>query len=439
MEFSNDKTQKQSLINSLRRGYFAHVRFMLENGQADPNECNKHVNNENHSFNAPLPSISSSAKSQKNAASVPKSGRTPIMFCSLIEDDLWSYSIAQNLIEKGASLRLRDSHGMNALQYACIFQRKKLVDLFLNAIGDFNLLSTDNMGNTAMHIASLGQAQDICLALNQTCVKYNIDPFKDIPRNKYGFIPYNMCSINGHSNCVDYLNSIKQRNDSKSSLTQSVLINPNALDTVLDKLTPYPLLAASPAAEANILENMRNFYNFKEPPIKKNSVDFNGVYLTNDSPRTPVKKPSTPSGSSNDKKFRLQRSANPVIALVTKIDKPSQSEEKINVRTYSANVKISPRLMRDRQGSISWRNQITDAFDEVECRKTKSYRKAYAYAPTTAEQWNYLAEKNQQNAANLRKGMSSIRKASVLSSQIMNLKQMRRLSILSSTSTKEVN
>ena len=84
----------------------------------------------------------------KGKSAIKTRGRTPLMLCSLIEDPAWSYSIAQNLIEKGADLALKDSNGYNALMYACLYEVTHIIELFLNAPSDYNLLNTDTYGNT---------------------------------------------------------------------------------------------------------------------------------------------------------------------------------------------------------------------------------------------------------------------------------------------------
>ena len=147
-------------------------------------------------------------------------GRTPLMLCSLIEDDSWSYGIAQNLIEKGASMRIKDSNEQNSLMYACLYERAKLLDLFLNAPSDYDLLSKDKYGNTAFHLASIGQNEQSCSILHQMCLKFNIDPRKKLVKNHEGHTPYDLCKLNGHTNCVKNLyNYLREESLSSGSAT----------------------------------------------------------------------------------------------------------------------------------------------------------------------------------------------------------------------------
>lgn len=127
------------------------------------------------------------------------------MLCSLIEDDAWSYSIAQNLIESGAKLGLKDSNGFNALMYACFYERTNILELFLNAPGDYNLLTKDKYGNTAFHLASLGRTEQNCTILHKLAAKFNIDVQSKVGKNYFDHTPYDLCKLNGHETCLKNL------------------------------------------------------------------------------------------------------------------------------------------------------------------------------------------------------------------------------------------
>ena len=229
--FERERIQKQSIIQAIRRGLFTHVRYLLENLNVDPNEIFEATSMQ-PSVMALLPVISNT-NSQPivlNLNLIINSisschGRTPLMFCANIQDETWAYSIAQNLIEKGAKVGLKDPNGLNALMYACIHGKKNLVSLYLNAPGDYNLLSVDNFGNTAMHIASLGHTESICKILNDMCLKYDINPLTDIPKNKLGHTPCDLCVLNGHKTCIENLNSVNEYFTIKRSKQTSTKIN----------------------------------------------------------------------------------------------------------------------------------------------------------------------------------------------------------------------
>ena len=67
-----------------------------------------------------------------------------------MEEESWGVGLARLLLEKGASLQPNDKHGLNAMQYACIYEKPGLVKTFIRA-ADFNLNHRDCFGNTALH------------------------------------------------------------------------------------------------------------------------------------------------------------------------------------------------------------------------------------------------------------------------------------------------
>lgn len=327
LDFNNpiierERKRKQSLIYTLRRGYFTQARLLLENNEANPNEIYRSTDNSittitpiinngsssitNASQNNPLSVITNLTQVINSAYAL--DGRTPLMFCSLIEDDTWSYGIAQNLIEKGAKIGYKDPNGLNALMYACMHQRKNLVNLYLNALGDYSLLAIDNFGNTAMHIASLGRSQDICITLCNILVKYDINPLKDIPKNKFGHKPHEICAANGHTKCIEnyYLvnerfinklnnNKIAASNRIKSAYKREISFGPNSLQRLTSTDTPnsnsalsdYAYRAQTAAPQLN-----GNYNNFNCPSILFERSE------TNISPNVPpIQKSITPDTS----------------------------------------------------------------------------------------------------------------------------------------------
>lgn len=67
---------------AVQHGYFRCVRYLLELS-SDPNERDQQL-------------------------------RTPLILCSYVENDRWSLSLAQNLLEKGAKIALGDHARRNA-------------------------------------------------------------------------------------------------------------------------------------------------------------------------------------------------------------------------------------------------------------------------------------------------------------------------------------
>ena len=82
--------------------------------------------------------------------------RTSLMELCFLDDEDKAFGLAKMLLENGAELGFQDSQGLNALSYACILKRKKLVTLFLRFV-DYNLNAVDRDANTALfHAITVG-------------------------------------------------------------------------------------------------------------------------------------------------------------------------------------------------------------------------------------------------------------------------------------------
>lgn len=137
-----------------------------------------------------------------------KTGRTALMLCSLIEDDAWSYSIAQNLIENGASVNRRDVNGYTALMYACLYERIRLVELFCDSLdGQFNIFEKDIYGNTAFHLASLSYSQRLCLILDKLAARYGLRKKAHHMKNFFGHSSADLCKLNAHNYCLKHIHA----------------------------------------------------------------------------------------------------------------------------------------------------------------------------------------------------------------------------------------
>ena len=188
------KSLNQKLYRPLTTAYLTNKESMQTPNGATSNSLRFSLNN-----------LEATAKEKPSSAPAPVSrtrGRTPLMLCSMIEDNSWSYSIAQNLIEKGADLGLKDSNGYNALMYASLYERTNILELFLNAPGDYNILSKDLYGNTVFHLASLGKCQKNCGILHEIANKFGVDPFIQVEKNFFGHMPYDICKLNNHDYCL---------------------------------------------------------------------------------------------------------------------------------------------------------------------------------------------------------------------------------------------
>ncbi|XP_071952717.1 uncharacterized protein [Antedon mediterranea] len=127
--------------------------------------------------------------------------RTALITCCFIEQEDWAVGIARMLLEKEAKIGLTDRNGRNALIHACIYQRNKLISLFLKAI-DYDLDHRDCYGNTALfYAASCGNVK-ITTALIEKMLTFKlmIDQL-----NKWGMSALMEASRQGHTHCCDIL------------------------------------------------------------------------------------------------------------------------------------------------------------------------------------------------------------------------------------------
>ncbi|CAF3729652.1 unnamed protein product, partial [Rotaria sp. Silwood1] len=99
--------------------------------------------------------------------------RTPLILCAYVENDRWSLSLAQNLLEKGAKIALEDHARRNAMHHACALQRFHLVQLYLSCL-DFNIEGKDCEGNTCLHYAAITGNSGIAELLIRSAEKLGI-------------------------------------------------------------------------------------------------------------------------------------------------------------------------------------------------------------------------------------------------------------------------
>ncbi|ELU00644.1 hypothetical protein CAPTEDRAFT_207507 [Capitella teleta] len=133
---------ESSVVNAISKGFFQQVRFLVELGL--------NVN-------------------EREAST----GRTPLCALALLDSSKWAISMARLLIEHGARIGMRDKRGLNAFHYAVIYERTKLMSIYLRAI-DFNVNQGDMHGNTALHhAAASGNVESVHLILN-TLIRYKM-------------------------------------------------------------------------------------------------------------------------------------------------------------------------------------------------------------------------------------------------------------------------
>ncbi|CAF1056820.1 unnamed protein product [Brachionus calyciflorus] len=206
---------KNCLTYMIYNGHFNEARLLIENSECDLDETDelwvqkypKMIRKKKQLISL-VPNVSYSGT---------LNGRTALMLCSIIEDDSWSYSLAQNLIEKGCKLSCKDSYGFNAFMYACLYEKINILDLFLNSPGEYNLYSKDQFGNTCFHLAGLCKTDAICSLLRKIVLKFN--QTQTIGKNKFNHSPIDLCRLNNHESCIslDQLSKITEKIRSNQS------------------------------------------------------------------------------------------------------------------------------------------------------------------------------------------------------------------------------
>ena len=194
-----------SLTYSLARGFFMQAKNLLESGECDLNERDTWWVRLIKKKPRTTAFIMQSKVLSVRANTMPLTiRRTPLMYCSLIQDNAVAYSIAQQLIENDADLTLCDSpNAHTALMYAAVYERTVMLRLLLDIIDLDDFLRRDKLGNTAMHWTSLSKCQFNCHLMNKIAFrKFNLESNSAKIRNSFGHTPADLCRFNNHYDCV---------------------------------------------------------------------------------------------------------------------------------------------------------------------------------------------------------------------------------------------
>ena len=102
-------------------------------------------------FNCHLAQLRYLLKVGYNPNSRDKTGRTCLIMLCFAKDEAKTVKMAKILIHHGSKIDVSDPKGMNALHYACKYNKEGLVELFLNFTDDYDLLAQDLEGNCCLH------------------------------------------------------------------------------------------------------------------------------------------------------------------------------------------------------------------------------------------------------------------------------------------------
>lgn len=190
---------QRSLLYCFEKGYFSLIRYILQSGTGDARECDNE-------------------------------GRTGLMYCCFIDDDLWAQNVALTLLEYGAKVEDPDQRGLNALHYAIITQRKFLIRRYLSAL-ELDLDRTvDIHGNTFLHYAcSTGNPDIVRLILNvMKRFSSNLNT-----KNHYGSTAYDISCQLKHERCQNLIRneiSLRERQQTATIRPNAPHISFNSLD-----------------------------------------------------------------------------------------------------------------------------------------------------------------------------------------------------------------
>ena len=144
-----------------------------------------------------------------------------LIYCTLINNENSAYNLCISLIEKGYNVNLTDINGLCALNYDIIFDRAKLVELFLNTF-DFNLNRLhDRYGNSILHYVFAKNNDNIISLFTNMYKKYyswnekflsnikNCDSLSVLDLYNYYIDALKLCDVESSNK----INSFKSRND----------------------------------------------------------------------------------------------------------------------------------------------------------------------------------------------------------------------------------
>lgn len=342
---------KTNLTYLLYSGQFNEARMLIDNGECDLDETDEE-------WIKKFPKLSRKKKFptpnfQLPSYKGPLHGRTALMMCSMIEDDCWSYSLAQNLIEKGAKLGLKDSYGFNAFMYACLYEKHRILELFLNSPGDFSLYSKDHFGNTCFHLAALSKNDSICSILRKMVIKFN--QTQTIDQNKFNHAPVDLCKLNNHESCqrLDILAKITVDKSRFSMFYKQEPLKNYVLETDWNEF--YKFIK-------NLREPLIKEFKSRIPPDSKIVEDFIEFKNRKNAPKCIVTRNLTSSAEHYD---MVRKQTDRVIS------------ENRNFSSNSAKSDSS-----DIDHNQPWRENLKNLYETLEYQNTRSFRRNMNQSPT---------------------------------------------------------
>lgn len=107
--------------------------------------------------------------------------RTPLIELAFLEREAIAIRLCKRFLLAGARPDLKDVNGRNALHWACVRGREKLVDIFVNNWEEYDINAQDDQGNTALSLAVISSNENIVRRLITFLTRYRLSV--DVPNN----------------------------------------------------------------------------------------------------------------------------------------------------------------------------------------------------------------------------------------------------------------
>ena len=194
-----------------------------------------------------------------------------LIYCTLINNENSAYNLCISLIEKGYNVNLTDINGLCALNYAIIFDRAKLVELFLNTF-DFNLNRLhDRYGNSILHYVFAKNNDNIISLFTNMYKKYyswnekflsnikNCDSLSVLDLYNYYIDALKLCDVESSNK----INSFKSRNDRSLTAVGNKRQAVNADESNQTSFSSFNKNFFRSSNPIFIIKNIKQMYNSK--------------------------------------------------------------------------------------------------------------------------------------------------------------------------------
>ena len=100
--------------------------------------------------------------------------RTPLIELTFLERETVATRLCKRFLLAGARPDLKDVNGRNALHWACLRGRERLVEIFVNNWEEYDINAQDDQGNTALSLAVISSNENIVSRLIKFLTRYRL-------------------------------------------------------------------------------------------------------------------------------------------------------------------------------------------------------------------------------------------------------------------------